>query len=129
MRSNSTSNVRVPYGMVVVVSPRELTYSGTCHQWFCFGERASLVLPTTCIHMCSVSCVACHSARGRRGQVSSSTSRTSWLDATMSPSNIEDHERMIIMPHPVDDETRRQVSTASSEPDADEDGNRGYVPA
>src|SRR5215510_12135516 len=86
MRSNSTSNVRVPYGIVVVVNPRELTYSGTCHQWFCFGERVSLVFPTISIHMCSVSCVACQSARGKGGQVPSSASGTSRLGATMSPS-------------------------------------------
>ena len=54
--------------MGVVVSPRAVTYSATCHQWFSRGASASRVLPTICIHMCSVSCVSRHSASGRRGQ-------------------------------------------------------------
>jgi len=51
MKSNSTSNERRPWGIGDVVNPRELTYSGTCHQWFCFGERARRVFPTICSHM------------------------------------------------------------------------------
>ena len=31
--------------MGLVASPREVTYSGTCHQWFLKGERTSLTLP------------------------------------------------------------------------------------
>src|SRR5437773_1527735 len=55
--------------MGVVVSPRAVTYSATCHQWFCLGASASRVLPTICIHMCSVSRVSRHSESGRLGHV------------------------------------------------------------
>src|SRR5204862_7812303 len=55
--------------MGLVVSPRDVTYSGTCHQWFCLGARASRVFPTICIHMWSVSRVSRHSASGRLGHV------------------------------------------------------------
>ena len=41
-------------GMLDVVSPRALGYSGTCHQWFTIGARASRTLPTTCVIMWSV---------------------------------------------------------------------------
>ncbi len=51
MRSNSTSKPPEPYGIGVVVKPRMVTYSGTCHQWFRLGARASRVFPTICIHM------------------------------------------------------------------------------
>src|ERR1700734_1987480 len=51
-----------------VVSPRAVTYSGTFHQWFTSGVSASRTLPTTCVHMCSVSHVSFHSASGSAGQ-------------------------------------------------------------
>ena len=39
------------------------------HQWFSGGARASLVLPTTCVHSCSVSRVSCQSATGSAGHL------------------------------------------------------------
>src|ERR671922_823979 len=75
--------------MGVVVRPRALTYSGTCHQWFWVGASAIRVLPTICIHMCRVSRVSCHSANGRLGQVSGSSIRRSLLSITItSPPDI-----------------------------------------
>ena len=55
-------------GIADVLSPRGVTYRGTFHQWFSSGVSAIRVLPTICVHMCSVSQVCSHSANGRAGQ-------------------------------------------------------------
>src|ERR1017187_6197929 len=70
MKSNSTSKIILPYGMGEVVSPLELTYSGTCHQWFTCGERARRTLPTIWVHICNVSQVSAQAERGSKGQAS-----------------------------------------------------------
>ena len=41
-----------------VVSPRALTYSVTCQEWLSHGVCASRILPTTCVHRCSVAAVS-----------------------------------------------------------------------
>src|ERR1039458_132197 len=56
--------------MAEVVSPRALTYSGTFHQWFCSGVSASRVLPTICVHICSVSQVSFHASHSSSGHAS-----------------------------------------------------------
>src|SRR2546421_3878461 len=50
-----------------VVSPRGVTYKVTCHQWFTNGLSSILTLPTTCVHICSVSQVSRHASKGRAG--------------------------------------------------------------
>ena len=54
--------------MSEVVSPREVGYSGTFHQWFTSGVEARRIFPTTCVHMCSVARVSSQRARGSSGQ-------------------------------------------------------------
>src|SRR4051794_22853337 len=68
VKSNSISTPPSRYGMSEVVSPTEFTYSVVCHQWFIGGASARRVLPTICVHMCSVSRVACQAATGSSGQ-------------------------------------------------------------
>src|SRR6185312_989875 len=70
MKSKSTENVRTPSpaGIADVVSPRGVTYSATCHQWFTIGACDSRVLPTICVHMCSVASVSAHESSGNAGQ-------------------------------------------------------------
>ena len=52
---------------------RALTYSGTFHQCACSGLNANRVFPTICVHICSVSAVALHSAHVNSGHVVSSS--------------------------------------------------------
>src|ERR1700747_1881880 len=68
MKSNRISNVATPYGIGEVVSPREVTYSVTCQEWLIHGLSVSRILPTICVHMCRVTAVSFHSAKGRDGQ-------------------------------------------------------------
>src|SRR5947208_7268200 len=68
MKSNWISNVQTPCGIGEVVSPREVTYSVTCQEWFVHGVRVRRILPTICVHMCSVAAVSIHSAKGKDGQ-------------------------------------------------------------
>src|SRR5207247_8686470 len=70
MKSNWISNVQTPCGIGEVVSPREVTYSVTCQEWFVHGLRVRRILPTICVHMCRVMAVSFHSAKGRDGQCS-----------------------------------------------------------
>src|SRR5206468_3833476 len=65
MKSNWISNVQTPCGIGEVVSPREVTYSVTCQEWFVHGVRVRRILPTICVHMCRVIAVSFHSAKGR----------------------------------------------------------------
>src|SRR6516164_11419075 len=51
-----------------VVSPRALTWSGTCHQWFMYGLNANRTLPTIWVHMCSVARVGSQASSGSAGQ-------------------------------------------------------------
>ena len=67
MKSKSIWKARSPCGISDVVSPRAVTYSGTFHQWFIIGVDAMRTLPTICVHSCSVSRVAPHSATGSAG--------------------------------------------------------------
>src|SRR5216117_4110309 len=67
MKSNWISNVQTPCGIGEVVSPREVTYSVTCQEWFVHGVRVKRILPTICVHMCRVLAVSFHSANGRDG--------------------------------------------------------------
>src|SRR5215208_7383060 len=67
MKSKLISNVRTPCGIGEVVRPREVTYSVTCHEWFVHGVSVRRILPTICVHMCSVVAVSCHSAKGSAG--------------------------------------------------------------
>src|SRR5579859_4324847 len=67
--------MRWPKGIVEVVSPRAVSANVTFHQSFRNGVSASFTLPTTCVHMCTVLSVACHSAYGNAGQMSSSSAR------------------------------------------------------
>src|SRR5260370_36325051 len=68
MKSNSISSTSpVAQGIGDVPRPRAVTYSGTFHQWFCRGVRASRVLPTICVHICRVDAVASHSCHGSGG--------------------------------------------------------------
>src|ERR1700726_2150298 len=50
-----------------VVSPRHVTYNGTCHQWLTIGAWASRIFPTTCVHKCRVAQVSAQSDSGRSG--------------------------------------------------------------
>src|SRR5262245_28891464 len=76
-KSNVISRPRpCPYGISDVVNPLADTYSGTCHQWFIIGSSASRTLPTTWVHMCSVSRVSCHAETGSSGHASLTTSTT-----------------------------------------------------
>src|SRR5438477_9674797 len=52
-----------------VVNPRAETYSVTFHQWFTSGVCFMRILPTICVHMCTVASVSCHSSRMSSGQV------------------------------------------------------------
>src|SRR5258706_14787472 len=52
-----------------VVSPRAETYSVTFHQWLTSGVVFMRILPTICVHMCSVASVSCQSSRMSSGQV------------------------------------------------------------
>src|SRR6266576_1674156 len=70
MKSNWISNVQTLCGIGEVVSPREVTYSVTCQEWFVHGVRVRRILPTICVHMCRVMAVSFHSAKGRDGQKS-----------------------------------------------------------
>ena len=54
MKSKSIWNARPPYGIGEVVSPRAVTYSVTCQEWLIQGVWASRILPTICVHRCSV---------------------------------------------------------------------------
>src|SRR5690606_28079897 len=58
--------------MSEVVRPRADTYSATCHQWLTIGSSARRTLPTTWVHMCTVSRVSAHGDDARSGQVASS---------------------------------------------------------
>src|ERR1700760_3354907 len=55
--------------MAEVFRPRALTYRGTFHQCAWSGLSARRVLPTICVHICSVSAVACQSVHFSRGQM------------------------------------------------------------
>src|SRR5262245_62406513 len=70
MKSKSIWNVRVPYGIGEVVSPRTVTYSVTCQEWFIQGPCASRTLPTICVQRCKVAHVSLHASSGRLGQAS-----------------------------------------------------------
>src|SRR2546427_10242278 len=67
MKSNWISNVQTLCGIGEVVSPREVTYSVTCQEWFVHGVWVRRILPTICVHMCRVMAVSFHSANGREG--------------------------------------------------------------
>src|SRR5438132_8506447 len=67
-KSNSTSSVRDPYGIGPVASPRAVTCSATCHQWFCRRARARQVFPTIWVHMWRVAYVSRHSSSDSAGQ-------------------------------------------------------------
>src|ERR1700731_4297894 len=67
-KSNWISNMPPRYGIGEVVKPRVFTYSAVFHQWFSSGVRASRILPTICVHICSVRYVASHCSRGKAGQ-------------------------------------------------------------
>src|ERR1700730_12148438 len=54
--------------MAEVVRPRAEMYSVEFHQWLTRGVCASRILPTICVHMCSVARVSCQSCRTRAGQ-------------------------------------------------------------
>jgi len=69
------SKVRVPWGMGVVVHPRDVRWKGTSHQWFRSGARMRRIFPTTWLHMWSVSWVASQRARGRAGQTEAAVGR------------------------------------------------------
>src|SRR5438067_7471064 len=71
MKSKLTSKVRPLYGIGDVVRPRSVTYSTTCHQWFCIGASARRVLPTICVQRCSVDWVGAHSSSVSEGQAAS----------------------------------------------------------
>jgi hypothetical protein len=51
MKSKSISNVRPRIGMGEVVSPREVTYSGTLHEWLVHGDSSMRIFPTIWVHM------------------------------------------------------------------------------
>src|SRR6058998_1295849 len=70
MKSNWISNVQTPCGIGEVVSPREVTYSVTCQEWFVHGVSVRRIFPTICVHMCRVMAVSFHSAKDRDGQSS-----------------------------------------------------------
>src|SRR5262249_15342194 len=72
MKSKSIENVRSPCGIIEVVSPRAVTYSGTCQEWFVQGVWTSRTLPTTCVQRCSVAQVSRQSSKGSGGHTSSS---------------------------------------------------------
>ncbi len=46
--------------MSEVVRPRDDGYRVTFHQWLSGGSNASRILPTICVHMCTVACVSAH---------------------------------------------------------------------
>ena len=50
--------------------PRAVTYNATCHEWFSQGICTSRILPTICVHKCSVSHVSFHAANGNSGHSS-----------------------------------------------------------
>src|SRR6266566_7784682 len=54
--------------MADVVSPREVTYNVTCHQWLRNGLSSILTLPTICVHRCRVWQVSLHASKGSAGQ-------------------------------------------------------------
>src|SRR3954462_6351393 len=56
--------------MAFVVSPRALKCSAVSQKWFTFGFSFRLILPTICIHMCSVARVGSHSDRCNSGHFS-----------------------------------------------------------
>src|SRR5690242_19915377 len=87
IRSNSASKVRAPYGTGEVASPHGVTYNATFHQWFSSGASFSRVLPTICVHMCSVSRVLSHSEYGSGGQ---SKSVMSQIIRTLRPPRVYD---------------------------------------
>src|SRR5437016_289119 len=53
--------------MADVVSPREVTYNVTCHQWLRNGLSSILTLPTICVHRCRVWQVSLHASKGSAG--------------------------------------------------------------
>src|SRR5689334_23357143 len=61
--------------MADVVSPRGVTYSVTCHQWFTNGLSSILTFPTIWVHRCSVSHVSCHASNGNDGHSSTVSPR------------------------------------------------------
>ena len=81
-KSNSIENVRAPCGIGPVVSPRGLTYSVTCQEWLIHGVWAMRILPTICVHMCSVASVSFHGSYGRSGQRSRSGLSSAWAIST-----------------------------------------------
>src|SRR5258708_33829721 len=70
MKSKLPSKILSLKGIGDVVSPRAVTYNGTCHQWFIYGLSSSLTFPTTCVHICSVSHVSFHASNGNAGHSS-----------------------------------------------------------
>ena len=54
MKSKSIWNARPSYGIGDVVRPRGVTYRVTCHEWLVHGVFARRILPTICVHSCSV---------------------------------------------------------------------------
>src|SRR5947209_10881982 len=75
MKSKSTAKVLPRYGMADVVSPREVTYKATCHQWFTNGLSSILTFPTIWVHMWSVSYVSFHASNGNDGHSSAVSPR------------------------------------------------------
>ena len=71
MKSKSIENASAPCGIGEVVSPRAVTYRGTCQEWFVHGDWTSRTLPTTCVHRCSVAQVSRQSSKGSGGHTSS----------------------------------------------------------
>src|SRR5437870_1266556 len=67
-KSKSIWNRRSPWGMGLVVRPCAVTYSGTCHQWFSGGVAAIRILPTICVHMCTVVRVSAQPCSGPVGR-------------------------------------------------------------
>ena len=70
--------------MSEVVSPRAVTYSGTCHQWFSGGSSARRTLPTIWVHRCTASRVESQPASVRSGQGESAASIAPSCPGTMA---------------------------------------------
>src|SRR4051795_13712490 len=110
VKSNSISTPPSRYGMSEVVSPTEFTYSVVCHQWFIGGASARRVLPTICVHMCSVSRVACQAATGSSGQSvlgpASSTGAVGAVGTGIGPASHRDRVTVPFHNLPPEDDAR-----------------------
>ena len=62
MKSKSMWKRRVPCGMGEVVSPQQVTYSVTFHQWLMRDVCSRRIFPTICVHMWRVERVGCHAS-------------------------------------------------------------------